>query len=167
MMAAAVAPLLAADGVMISLQNGLGNAESLAAAAGADRVLAGRVIFGVERIAAGHVRGTGYADPVLLGACEVGAPPLRARAPAPAERLAAAGIPALPCDDIVAALWGKVLYNAALNPLGALLGVHYGALGEDPDIRAIMDAVVVEAVAVAAAEGVRLPWGTAEEYMKI
>src|ERR1043165_8932868 len=40
-MADAVAPLLAPHGVMISLQNGLGNAEILAATAGAQRTLAG------------------------------------------------------------------------------------------------------------------------------
>src|SRR5262249_23951017 len=80
------------------------------------------------------------------------------------EQLAAAGIPAAYCDDIQAALWGKVLYNAALNPLGALLGVHYGALGDDPHTRAIMDAVIDETFAVACSEGVQFPWASADTY---
>ena len=82
-------------------------------------------------------------------------------------QFAAAGIPAAYCDDIRAALWGKVLYNAALNPLGALLGVHYGALGEQAHTRAIMDAVIDEAFAVAGAEGVQLPWASAAEYRAV
>jgi 2-dehydropantoate 2-reductase len=63
-------------------------------------------------------------------------------------------------------LWAKVVYNAALNPLGALLKVHYGALPEHADSRAVMDAVIDEAFVVAAAEGVELPWATAEAYRR-
>jgi 2-dehydropantoate 2-reductase len=61
-------------------------------------------------------------------------------------------------------LWAKVLYNSALNPLSALLNVHYGALPSQADSRALMDAVIDEVFAVAAAEGVELPWATAEAY---
>lgn len=165
---AAVAPLLAPDGVVISLQNGLGNVEALSAQVGVHRVLAGRVIFGAEVVAPGRVRVTVYADPVLLGAWRRGAHQrLAAAARAWAERFAAAGIPSAYSDDIEAALWGKVLYNAALNPLGALLGVHYGALGGDANTRAIMDAVIEEAFRVALAEGVTLPWASAAAYRAV
>jgi 2-dehydropantoate 2-reductase len=165
---AAVAPLLAADGVLISLQNGLGNVEALSAEAGAERVLAGRVIFGAEAVAPGRVRVTVYADPVLIGAWRFNEhPQLEMAARAWAQRFAAAGIPSAYSDDIEAALWGKVLYNAALNPLGALLGVHYGALGEDANARAIMDTVIDEAFRVAIAEGATLPWAAAAEYRAV
>jgi 2-dehydropantoate 2-reductase len=166
--AGALAPLLADGGVMISLQNGLGNAEALAAHVGARRVLAGRVIFGAEAVAPGRVRVTVYADPVLVGAWPLaGDADLDTQAQRWAECFADAGVPSAYCDDIRAALWGKVLYNAALNPLGALLGVHYGALGEDADARAVMNAVIGEAFAVAVAEGVALPWATAAEYLSV
>jgi 2-dehydropantoate 2-reductase len=164
-MAAAVAALLADDSVTISLQNGLGNVEAIAALGGTHRALAARVIFGAELPTPGQVRVTVYADPVLVGAWEAGRDArLDARARWWAEQFAVAGIPAAYCDDIPAALWGKVLYNAALNPLGALLGVHYGALGEHAHTRAIMDAVIDEAFAVACAEGVKLAWVSAAEY---
>ena len=167
-MGAAVAPLLAPHGVMISLQNGLGNVEVLSARAGPRRVLAARVIFGAEVIAPGHVRVTVYADPVLIGAWRAGEDArLDAQARAWAERFAAAGIPSAPSDGIEAALWGKVLYNAALNPLGALLGLHYGALAEDANTRAIMDAVIDETFRVALAEGVALPWASAAAYRAV
>lgn len=166
--AEAVAPRLARDGVMISLQNGLGNVEALAAVVGDARVLAGRVIFGAEAVAPGHVRVTVYAEPVLIGAFGAGADRrLDALAHAWAERLAAAGIPTEYSDELHAALWGKLLYNAALNPLGALLGVHYGALGDDANARAIMDAVIDEAFAVACAEGVALAWASAADYRRV
>jgi len=163
-LAAAVAPHLAADGFLLSLQNGLGNVEAAAETVGAARVLGARVIFGAELVEPGRVRVTVYADPVLVGSPDPGDPARRAAAVRWAAHLAAAGIPAEPTDDIVAALWAKVLYNAALNPLGALLGVPYGALPADPDTRAVMDAVIEEAFAVARAEGVALPWPDAAAY---
>ena len=128
--APAIAPVLAGDGVAISLQNGLGNVEKIAAQVGWERALAARVIFGAEVLAPGRVRVTVYADPVLIGVWQDGpGPHLEAAARRWAERFAAAGIPAAYCDDIKAALWGKVLYNAALNPLSALLGVHVRRAG--------------------------------------
>jgi 2-dehydropantoate 2-reductase len=163
-MAAAVAPHLAPDGFLVSLQNGLGNVEAAERAVGQARVLGGRVIFGAELVGPGRVRVTVYADPVLLGSPD---PSDRARQSA-AERwataLAAAGIPAEPTETLVAELWAKVLYNAALNPLGALLGVPYGDLPAHPDTRAIMDTVIEEAFAVARAEGVELRWPDAAAY---
>ncbi|HLK11656.1 MAG TPA: ketopantoate reductase family protein [Candidatus Binatia bacterium] len=162
--AAAVAPLLAPDGVLISLQNGLGNLEAAAAAVGAERVLGARVIFGAELIAPGRVRVTVYADPVLVGPSDPADRALARAAERWAGNLARAGVPAEPTPALLAELWAKVLYNAALNPLGALLGVPYGRLPEDPDARAVMDEVIDEAFAVAAAAGVRLAWPAAAAY---
>jgi 2-dehydropantoate 2-reductase len=155
-MVATVAPLLAPDGFLISLQNGLGNVEAAQRVLGEDRVLGARVIFGAELVAPGHARVTVYADPVLIGT--------GAAAERWAVALAAAGIPAEATTDLVAELWGKVLYNAALNPLGALLGARYGELAENPDTRAIMDTVIEEAFSVARAEHVALRWPDAIAY---
>jgi 2-dehydropantoate 2-reductase len=156
--AAAVAPHLARDGVLVSLQNGLGNLEAAARAVGEERVLGARVIFGAELVAPGRARVTVYADPVLVGSPDPGDRRRCAAAARWASALAAAGVPAEPTDDIVAELWAKVLYNAALNPLGALLGLRYGELPLRDDTRAIMDTVIEEAFAVARAEDVALRW---------
>jgi 2-dehydropantoate 2-reductase len=162
--AARVAPALTADGFLVSMQNGLGNLEAVAEAVGAERVLGARVIFGAEVTAPGAARVTVIADPVLVGSPD----PSDARRSAAARRLAAAlaaaGVPAEATDRLVSALWAKVLYSAALNPLGALLGATYGELAADPDARAIMDAAIDEAFAVAGAEGVALPWPDAAAY---
>jgi 2-dehydropantoate 2-reductase len=161
----AVASLLAPDGVVVSLQNGLGNVEQIAAHVGWQHVLAGRVIFGAEVVAPGRVRVTVYADPVLIGIWqEEPNPYLDAWARQWADRLALSGVPARYCADIKAALWAKVLYNGALNPLSALLRVHYGALAHEPNTRAIMNAVFDEVYAVAAAEGVALPLASPADY---
>jgi len=165
--AAAVAPLLAADGVLVSMQNGLGNLEQAGEAVGPRRVLGGRVIFGAEIVAPGRVRVTVHAAPTLIGSPDADDAPRQAAAERWAGALTAAGVPAEPTTRILPELWAKLLYNAALNPLGALLGVAYGWLPGDPDARAIMDDVVDEAFAVACAEGVQLPWRDAAAYRAV
>jgi 2-dehydropantoate 2-reductase len=163
-MAAAVAPFLAPDGVLVSLQNGLGNVEAAERVLGAGRVLGARVIFGAELVAPGHTRVTVYADPVLIGT-------LDGRGSAAAERwagaLAAAGIPAEPTPELLAELWGKVIYNAALNPLGALLAMRYGEVAAHPDTRAILETVIEEAFSVARADDVALRWPNAMAYRDV
>src|SRR6266446_1451088 len=165
--AAAVAPHLAPDGFLVSLQNGLGNLEAAARAVGAARVLGARVIFGSELVAPGHARVTVYADPVLIGSPDPTDARRRDAAARWAAELSAAGIPAKLTGALTAELWAKVLYNAALNPLGALLGVPYGDLPVDRDTRMIMDAVIEEAFAVARAEGVELAWPDAAAYRDV
>lgn len=164
-MAGAVAPLLADDGVMISLQNGLGNVEQVEAAVGAPRALGARVIFGATIPRPGHALVTVFADPTAIGALAPDIHPARdAAARLWAARIDAAGVPTVHTDVLPALLWGKVFYNAALNPLGALLAVHYGALPEHPQSRALMDEVIAEAFAVARADGVALRWPDAAAY---
>jgi hypothetical protein len=83
------------------------------------------------------------------------------------ERLAAAGVPTELTTSLQAHLWTKIVYNAALNPLGALLGLPYGALAADADGRALMDDVIDECFAVAAARGVVPLVPTAAAYRDV
>lgn len=156
-----LAGCLAEGGAVLSIQNGLGSLDSLGRAFGRDRVLGAPVLIGGEITAPGRVRITVYAKPV-----KVGSP---ARAPDAlrvshrwAELLSAAGIPSEPTDRLFAYLWEKVLYNAPLNSLGALLRVPYGSLAEDAESRRIMDEVIGEAFSVARAECADLLWDSAE-----
>src|SRR5271155_490193 len=169
--AGALADRLADDGAIVSMQNGLGNIESLIGTFGARRVLGARVIFGAEMRSPGSAHLTVFAQPVAIGPAPVlqreDAPALASRAREVAAMLDAAGVPAVGVDDIMPVLWTKILYNVALNPLGALLQQHYGALAEDPDVRPIMDSAIGEAFAVARALGVALPFSNAAEYRKV
>jgi 2-dehydropantoate 2-reductase len=164
-MAREVVGRLAPAGVMISLQNGLGNVDCIEAVASAERSLGARVIFGATVPEPGHARVTVFADPTAIGSLSPGLHPARDEA---ARRWASiideAGVPTVHTDRLPALLWAKVFYNAALNPLGALLRTHYGALPENAESRGIMDAAIDEAFAVAVAEGVSLPWPSAASY---
>jgi 2-dehydropantoate 2-reductase len=162
-----VRPHLAEHGHLVCLQNGLGNVEQAAEIVGASRVLGARVIFGAELVGAGRVRVTVNAAPVLVGSPDPADADRVAAAKRWADAFAAAGIPSGATDNLQGELWAKVFYNAALNPLGALLGVPYGYLPDDADARVLMDHVIDEAFAVATASGVRLRWPDAEAYRRV
>ena len=163
-MVRAMAPHLAPNGLLISLQNGLGNVEQAEDVLGRARVLGARVICGAELLAPGHVRVTVIAAPVLVGSPDPHDAERATLARVWARRFADAGIPSETTDNLFGELWAKVFYNAALNPLGALLRVPYGYLPDDPDARALMDRLIDEAFAVARASGVALRWPAAAAY---
>ena len=148
-----------------SLQNGCGNLEKLGERLGPERALAGRVITGFEIERPGSVRITVSADAAHIGGCVRGAIPGAAKRLA--EALAHAGLPSIAVDDVYQSLFAKLLYNCALNPLGAVLGVHYGALADSVETRMIMDQVIEETFAVIAAMGGTTPWPNAAAYQKV
>ena len=76
----------------------------------------------------------------------------------------AAGLPTVHSERIESLIWGKAAYNAALNPLSALLDVPYGRLPEIPEAREMMDAVIEELYAVGRARGADLDPPTADAY---
>ncbi len=155
---------LAPRGLIISVQNGLGNLEIIAQEFGAERTVGARVIFGAQVTRPGLVTVTVYAAPVLLGALAPDHPP--GKLAQVAADLNRAGIPAEVVDQIVPHLWDKVLYNCALNPLGAILGAPYGALGENPETREVMRLIIAEIYLVARAKGVGLHHADAAAYFR-
>lgn len=145
--AAQLAACLAQDGVALTLQNGLGNREVLEAALGAERVAAGVVTTGATLLGPGRVRWGGE------GKISLGQHPRLAQA---AEWLAAAGFAVETVANVDALAWSKLVINAAINPLTALLGVPNGELVERPEARQLMGELAAEVAAVAAAQGIAL-----------
>ncbi len=155
---------LSPDGLIVSVQNGLGNLEIIAQELGAPRTVGARVIFGARVTRPGLVSVTVCADKVLLG------PRAPGRASRKLDRIAAdlsrAGLETAVVADIQAHLWNKVLYNCALNPLGAILGAPYGALAADPQTRELMGRLIGEIYQVAQAMGVSLLFAEAAAYFR-
>src|SRR5262249_45776707 len=151
--------------LVVSLQNGLGNVETLAAALGEERVLGARVIFGAIVRAPGEVHVTVNAKPVAIG-------PLRRSGAleAPAREIAglvaAAGIPCEAVASTEPLLWEKALYNCGLNSLGALHGLTYGEVVASSRLRPQLEAAIREGFAVAHAAGIDLPWASAAAFLE-
>jgi 2-dehydropantoate 2-reductase len=162
---AALAALKGFDGPVVSMQNGCGNVEQLEARFGKKRTFAARVITGFEITSPGIIRITVSADDVHVGSCIRGTIPQFAHTLA--EAINHASLPCIAVADIYQDLFAKLLYNCALNPLGAVLSVHYGALGDNPETRTIMNRVIDETFAVIHGLGGSTPWPDGESYRKI
>jgi 2-dehydropantoate 2-reductase len=137
------------DGVALTLQNGLGNRESLAQVLGSQRVALGVATLGATLIGPGIVRPAG--DGVIsLGA--------HARLSPLADLLRGARFVVENAPDPGALLWGKLVINAAINPITALLEIPNGDLLTRPAARALLATAAREAASVAVAQGVQLPY---------
>ena len=153
------------DTEIVSIQNGYGNTQALEAAFGHGRVLGARIITGVELPEPGRVVVTVSADDIRIGPPS-GEVDLMPAASDLAEMFRAAGIPTSATDRYREFLWAKILYNCALNPLGALLRATYGELAENPGTRELIDRIIEEAFTVARVAGIPLFWQRAEEYRR-
>ena len=143
---------LAEDGVALSLQNGLGNREILLETLGAGRAGSGVTTLGASLLGPGQVRQAGV-GPVTLEA----APELAALG----DLLRRAGFQVDTSPDLRSLQWGKLVINAAINPLTAVLGVSNGELLARPEARALLRSLADEAAAVARGLDVSLPYSDA------
>lgn len=144
---ATIAPHLAPEATILSLQNGVDNAERLSAVLGRS-VVPVAVYVATEMVGAGHVRHNGRGD-LILGASGT--------SPTIAAAFDAAGIPTTVSARALDALWGKLILNCAYNALSALTQLPYGRLIQGEGVVAAMTDVVQECVVVASAAGVSVP----------
>jgi len=160
-----VKPLVGRDTLVIVAQNGYGNYETVAEVVGKEHTLLARIIFGAKVTEPGKAEVTVIADDVRIGQPHNAVDPERIKDIASAIKTA--GIPTEYAPNVEAILWDKILYNAALNPLGAILECTYGQLAENRETRQIMDAIISEIFLVARAHGIALNWKTADEYREL
>lgn len=136
------------DAPILTLQNGLGNVDTLCAMAGSARVLAGTSSEAATLLGPGRVRHAARGRSVFGSwtSCptEVAYKLLRD-----------AGFGVDLTDTPGQMIWEKAVMNAGINPLTALLDVPNGRLLEIPDARRLMRDLVTEATKVAATEGYR------------
>ncbi|MEE8524974.1 MAG: 2-dehydropantoate 2-reductase [Thermoanaerobaculia bacterium] len=149
--AAIAADTVAADGLILTLQNGLGNREVLAASAGEMRVAAGATAVGATLLGPGRVR-IGGRGPTILGGPGGG----RDRLERVREILAESGFAVEVTADLHAALWTKLAVNCAINPLSAIARVPNGRLVAVDAWRLELEEAAREVGRVAAAKGIHI-----------
>ena len=155
--AAALKPHLAADALVLSLQNGVDNVERLRKVL-PQEVAAAVVYVATEMAGPGHVRHHGRGELVIepSGASD-----------AVATALIAAGVPTEISTNVRGALWAKLILNCAYNALSAIAQMPYGKLVQEEGVSASMRDVIAECVAVAQADGVTLPDGVEAAVKRI
>lgn len=145
------------DTSVLSLQNGVDNAQRLAAVTGY-AVISAAVYVGSGMAGPGHVKHHGG------GGLSIGASPA---SEALAQTLQAAGIETTIADDIETTLWSKLTINCAFNALSAVAGISYGPMIEVEGARDVIASAVREAVTVARACGVAMPDDLLAQILKI
>ena len=146
---------------IVSLQNGVGNEDAVKAAlGGAVPVVLGITTESSLSIGAGRVRSS-EAGNTILGSG--GAAPETSRRIA--QLLSESGLRASVVYDIRPHLWGKLVANAAINAISALLDCDVGAIPADPDAARLAQAIAREAAGVAAALRINLPFSDPWQYV--
>jgi 2-dehydropantoate 2-reductase len=143
-----LAPLLAPNAVVVSLQNGVDNAERIHAASGLDAVRA--VVYVAAAVKApGHIQHFGRGD-LVIG-------PEMERTKRLAAQFVRGGVPCRVSSNIEGELWVKFIANCALNPVSAIGQARYGRIADSPHAVQLLEMVGDEVLAVARAAGIALP----------
>jgi 2-dehydropantoate 2-reductase len=157
-----IKPLVSDVTYVITAQNGYGNSQLVANAFGWHRTITARVHTGVELREPGVIEVVVHGDDIRLGHYNNELPMHLLESIALTMR--EADVPLQATNEIEQIIWAKILYNASLNPLGAMLNVTYGALAENEDTRSIMHTIMDEAFVVTQAHGIKHYWDNADDY---
>ena len=148
-----IKPGLPPEAMVVTLQNGLGNVEILEQVFGKDRILGGVTSEGATLLGPGNIRHAGQGETII----GPGGDP-----DSPAEKLVSAfneaGFKTKSIDSVKDLIWGKLIINVGINALTAITRLKNGRLPETRGTRLIMEEAVKEAVAVAEAKNIQLPY---------
>jgi 2-dehydropantoate 2-reductase len=153
----ALAPYVEGNTAILTLQNGVDNAERLAATLERE-VIPAVVYVAVEMAGPGHVRHHGRGE-LVIGPSE--------SSKAVVAAFAAAGVTVEISDNVAGALWAKLIVNCAYNALSAITQLPYGRLVQGAGVPAVMDDVVDECLAVALALKVQVPGNMHEAVRRL
>jgi 2-dehydropantoate 2-reductase len=138
----------------LTLQNGMGNAQTIAEIVGAERVLAGTTAQGATLLGPGRIRHGGSGEThigSMVGSCDEFCHEV-------ARKFSRAGIPTTTNEEVNKLIWGKLIINAGINALTTLLKLRNGQLADFQETRELVKMAVKEAVAVAMAAEIKLPY---------
>jgi len=141
------------DVMVLTLQNGLGNLETLKKVLGDKRVLGGVTAEGATLLGPGHVRHAGR-GPTIIGPAGSDDGPAANIVFAFAD----AGFDIRAVDEVEDLIWGKLIVNVGINALAAITKLKNGRLPDIDGTRQVMKEAVLEAVRVADGKGIKLPF---------
>ena len=174
-------PLVGANTAVLTLQNGLGNEESVAAVVGAEKTLGGLCFVCLNRIAPGRIRHTAHGA-IVMG--EYSGPPQR-RTEEICQAFVAAGVQCTVSQNIEQTHWIKLVWNIPFNGLGVVSAAGYDAvvagkmqpgaklnpclttdvLLADPRWERFVRELMMETIAAAQAKGLDVPESAAEHQI--
>ena len=141
------------DVMVLTLQNGLGNLETLRKILGDKRVLGGVTAEGATLLGPGQVRHAGRGPTIIGPAGSDGGPAANI-----VSAFSDAGFDIRAVDGVEDLIWGKLIVNVGINALAAITKLKNGRLPDIDGTRQVMKEAVLEAVRVADVKGVKLPF---------
>jgi 2-dehydropantoate 2-reductase len=144
---------LAETGFAVTLQNGIGNWETLVAELGPGRVIAGSTFNSGANLGPGLARHTNL-GPTVIGEIDG---TISSRVTALARQFEAGGLPVEISDNVQGHVWSKFVHNCAINPVSAVTRLRPGEIARSPYAARLLDCILDEVLAVVAASAVRLP----------
>lgn len=152
-----IAPHLGERTVVLSLQNGVENADIIRQEL-PQAVIPAVVYVATEMAGPGHLKHHGRGELVIGG---------NPASEAIVASFARAGVPVQVSDNVMGALWAKLIVNCAYNALSAIAQKPYGKLVETASVPPLMQAVVDECLRVAQADGIRVIGDSHEAVRRI
>lgn len=146
-------PLLNADAVVVSLQNGICE-EALSKVLGRDRVIGCVVVWGATLHGPGQMEVTSDGEFVIGSLDNPGNGRLETL-----RQMLDSVMPTRISDNVMGELYSKLIINSCINSLGVIAGVRLGKLLARRKIRSLFIEIMGEAVAVADAMGIRVAPG--------
>lgn len=144
--------LIAEETIVLTLQNGINNIQTLSEIAGADKVVGGVTSHGATLLDAGHIRHAGKgetvigkADGKILGAVRN-----------ISNLFNKAGFETKISKDINSLIWSKLIINVGINALTAITHLNNGRLLDYDGTKEIMRSAVLEAAKVAKKKRIKL-----------
>lgn len=156
-------PLIGADTVVVPLQNGVDGVETVAGAVGRPHVAGGVAYVAAVVSEPGVIRHTTM-DHLLFGELDGARSPRLERL---LEACHAAGFQATLSDHIDVDIWSKFVRLSVMSGMTAVTRSPIGPLRDDPDLFAMIQAAVLEAMAVARKKGIALPAGVFDEIIRM
>ena len=148
-----IKPWLGPETVVITLQNGVGNVEILEEAFGGERILGGVTAQGATLLGPGKIRHAGQGDTIIGPGGDPDSPVEKI-----ISALKQAGFETHSVDNVHDLIWGKLIINVGINALTAITRLKNGRLPEFDGTSQIMEEAVKEAVDVAKAKNIQLPF---------
>jgi len=148
---------------VILFQNGYGNYEIFCKFFPKERIFNARVITGFIRKSFTEVEITAHADAIHIGHMDGY---ITDHINNLCDLLSQGGIPTEPSETIEKDIWSKILFNALLNPLGAIRNVPYGDLASHLDTKLIMNAIAGEIFEVIEKYGYRSHYKNREAFLE-
>ncbi|MEN8210194.1 MAG: 2-dehydropantoate 2-reductase [Thermodesulfobacteriota bacterium] len=151
------------NGFVLTLQNGMGNADKISQIVDPDRVIAGTTSHGATILAPGLIRHAGT-GPTTIG---IWSKKDSHKLENIKEVFCKAGIDTAIENDIHLIVWKKLIINVGINAITALTGIKNGSIVDISPTGELVRSAVQESCDVALAHGVELPHDIADQVFKV